>query len=241
MTRRCFACLVVLTAAVACGSDDAAPSGSDPDTDDPRVGGQTGEETVGCFAVETRNLAWSEQSPLGFSADGLLNALGAEREARLQWANGSSTRLTLALERSDGAVAFEEREWVDAPSGAESGGAQSAVAEIAPVSCGNVVSVPVTLSLATNDGAFAEQLPLRLLAESTSRATAWISIDTADLTGSYSVTEVDPAAYDQVLAQFSLTFGGDAWTGSISGQAVDDGAGSADSASSARNFEIGAF
>jgi hypothetical protein len=238
MTRRCLACLL-LPAAVACGSDDAAPT-PDPDTDGTQIGGQTGEETVGCFAVETRNLAWSELSPLGFSADALLNALGAERETRLEYADGSSTRLSLSLERSEGRVAFEEREWTESPSG--SGGAEPALAaEIAPAQCGNVVSLPATLGFATSDGAFAEQLSLRLLAESTTHATAWVSLDTAALMGSFRPSGIDPAAYDRVLAQLTLTFGSDAWSGTLSGQASHEGGGAPDGSASARFFEIGSF
>lgn len=237
MTRRCSVCLVLLAATVACGSDDAAPN-----TDDPQVGGQTGEEHVGCFAVETRSLAWSELSPLGFSADALLSALGSEHETRLTWADGSSTRLTLTLERSDGAVAFEEREWQESSSGAESAVAQVGGTDEVPLpQCNDVVSLPVTLSLATNDGALAEQLPLRLLAESATRATTGATLDTEELTGSFRVTAVDPAAYDRVLANITLAFGDDAWSGTISGQAVDDGDGSADGSTSARFFEIGSF
>ena len=243
MTRRCSACLVLLAATVACGSDDAAPAGSGRDADGLPIGGQTGEETVGCLAVESRNLAWSELSPLGFSADGLLNALGAERETRLEWNDGSSTRLTLTLERSDGSVAFEEREWVESSSGAEPAIAQvgGAEDEVAPFQCNDVVSLPVTLSFATSDGAFAEQLSFRLLAESTTRATGAVTLDTEELTGSFVVTEVDPAAYDRVLVGFDLTLSSGTWSGRVWGQAIDDGDGSADGTTSARQLAIGTF
>jgi len=240
MTRRCSACLVLLAAAVACGSDDTGPASNEPDADDPSIGGQTGEEDVGCLAVESRNLAWSELSPLGFSADGLLNALGAERETRLEWSDGSSTRLTLTLERSDGMVAFEEREWTESSSGAEAAVAQVGGADEV-TQCNDVVSLPVTLSFATSDGAFAESLSFRLLAESTTRATGGATLDARELTGSFRVTEVDPAAYDRVLVIFGLTLGNEAWSGRVSGQAIDDGDGSADGTTSARLLEIGTF
>jgi hypothetical protein len=232
----------LLAATLACGSDDAAPGGGGRDTDELPIGGQTGEETVGCLAVESRNLAWSELSPLGFSADGLLNALGAERETRLAWADGSSTRLTLTLERSEGMVAFEEREWTESRSGAEPAVAQVGGADaVAPVQCNDVVSLPVTLSFATNDGAFAEQLSFRLLAESTTRATGGVTLDAEELTGSFRVTEVDPDAYDRVLVSFELTLGSETWSGRVAGQAIDDGGGSSDGTSSARLLDIGSF
>lgn len=237
MTRRCSVCWVLLAATVACGSENTGH-----DADDPSVGGQTGEEGVGCLAVESRDLAWSELSPLGFSADGLLRALGAEREARLEWADGSSTALSLTLDRSEGRVAFEERDWVESSSGAEPAIAQlGSTDEPAPFQCNDVVSLPVTLSFATSDGAFAEQLSLRLLAESTTRATGGATLDAEELVGSFRVTEVDPAAYDRVRVGFELTLGSGSWSGRVSGQAIDDGDGSADGSASARLLEIGTF
>src|SRR3712207_6093057 len=69
--------------ALACSSDDGS------DSDEPRPpGGQTGEETTGCLPVERANVAWSERSTLGFSADELLNALGSESSERLTWSDG---------------------------------------------------------------------------------------------------------------------------------------------------------
>lgn len=242
MTRRRSGGLVLLAAALACGSDDAAPSDSGPDTDDPQIGGQTGEEQVGCLAVESRDLAWSELSPLGFSADTLLRALGAERETRLTWADGSSTPLTLTLERSTGAVAFEEREWTESRSGAEPALAPiGAGNELALPQCNDVVSLPVSMRVTTSDGAFAEQLTVRLLAESATRATAGATLDAQSLTGSFRVTALDPAAYDRVLVNVSLTLGSEAWSGTVSGQAIDDGEPSGDGTASARFFDIGAF
>src|SRR5437868_6929963 len=106
MTRcsRSLPCLLVLLAAAGCGSDG---SSDHPDT----PGGQTGEEGAGCNAVESTNLAWSQRSALGFSADELLNALGAGHQARLTYANGMSTTLTLAIARTSGQVVLEDREY----------------------------------------------------------------------------------------------------------------------------------
>src|SRR4051812_21868699 len=77
-------CLLALVAAAGCGSDGSsdASEGNNP-------GGQTGEESAGCNVVASSNVAWSERSTLGFSADELLNTLGAGHQARLEYADGT--------------------------------------------------------------------------------------------------------------------------------------------------------
>jgi hypothetical protein len=237
MTRRCSACLVLLAAALGCGSDGGAANADDPDTNNPPIGGQTGEETIGCLAVETRALAWSERSPLGFSADELLTALGDERESQLERAGGTRTRLRLRLEleRGGGAPQFEEREWVQPNLGAAEPAAEISAA------CDDVISLPATLRFDTNDGAFAEALSLQLLAESRTRATATLSLDPAMLQGTFSATEVEPGSYDELRLIFTLVFESDTWFGNIEAQAIDNGDGSPDGAVSERNVAIGTF
>ena len=95
------------------------------------------------------------------------------------------------------------------------------------------MAIPVTLSFATADGAFAEQWPVTLLAESTTRVTAYTQVDVADLEGSYSVTELDPSRFARVLAIVQLTFENGAWTGTLSGQGITAGSSDPNSATSA--------
>ncbi len=227
MTLR-LACWVLLSAsAIGCGSNSGSTSQDGPDA----PGGQTGEETVGCLPVERDMLAWSERSTLGFSADELLNALGSEREGRLAWQNGTSTPLTLTLARASGSVEFQQRAWMNDGSGRELATSGD---------CNDVLALPVTLGFTTSDGAFAEQLQLTLLAQSAARADAFVSIDLDSLEGSFTVTQVDPADFDDVLASLTLAFDNDGWSGSLSGQAVTTGS-AADGASSATNFAIATF
>src|SRR5688572_5952599 len=142
-----------------CGSDGGGSGADEP----PTPGGQTGEEGSGCQPVERDMLAWSERSALGFSADELLNSLGSESTDRLTWSSGSGTPLTLGIERAaSGSVEFQTRDFVSDGSGAE----------LAEIVCNDVVAIPVTLSFATADGAFAERWPLTLLAESSTRVSA---------------------------------------------------------------------
>jgi hypothetical protein len=229
MTRRStsLACLLILVAAAGCSS-----GGSSANSEEESPGGQTGEASAGCNPVARTNLAWSERSTLGFSADEALNALGASHNSRLEYADGTSTSLALALQRTSGQVEFQEREFTSDQSGRELAvGAE----------CSDVLSIPVTLSFTTNDGAFIETWPLTLLADSSSTASGYLPIDLAALMGSYSVSEVDPAAFDEVVAFITLGFEGVTWSGNVSGQALQsDGAGS-NGTSSAQNFAIGSF
>ena len=227
MTLR-LACWVLLSAsAIGCGSDSSSSSGDGPDA----PGGQTGEETVGCLPVERDMLAWSERATLGFSADELLNALGSGRDGRLTWQNGTSTPLSLTLARASGSVELQRREWTNDGSGRELASAGE---------CNDVVALPVTLGFTTSDGAFSEQWLLTLLAESTTRGSAFVSIDLDSLEGSFSVTQVDPGDFDDVLASLTLAFDDDGWSGTISGQGVTTGPG-ADGTSSATHFAIASF
>jgi hypothetical protein len=222
---------VLVGTLLGCGSDGGGSGADEP----PPPGGQTGEETVGCQPVERDMLAWSERSALGFSADELLNSLGSESTDRLSWSNGSGTPLTLGVERAaSGRVEFQARDYVSDGSGAEP------AAEIA-TECNDVVAIPVTLSFATADGAFAERWPVTLLAESSARVSAYAQVDVDDLEGSFSVTQVDPSRFDRVLAIVQLTFADGAWTGTLSGQGIMEGSGSADSAASASPFAIASF
>jgi hypothetical protein len=204
--------LVALTSGFGCGSG----------------GGGGAAAEASCVAVETRSLAWSELSPLGFSADGLLRAIGSEHETRLTRADGTSTGLTLGLVRvSAGSVAFQTRERASTAGGPADAGTP----------CSDAMSVPVTLSFTTNDGAFDETWTVELLAEDMARATGHAEIDLLTLDGTYGVTDVDPASFDEVVGILDLELAASAWTGELSGQARNGDTGAA----SARDFDIGRF
>ena len=209
MTRRYrFACWVLSMAAAACGSDSSGSDGNDPN-----AGGQTGEEGVGCLPVESTNLAWSERSSLGFSADELLNSLGTELSTRLTWKkDSSSTSLTMTLARASGAPTFQEREWTDDGSGRELA---------AGPECNDVVTIPATLTFTTNDGVFAEQWSLTLLADQVGSATTFVELDLDALGGTFDLEMIDATEYDDVDVYLTLSFEGDAWTGSIDGSGTD--------------------
>jgi hypothetical protein len=227
MTRRCCSLPSLLLLVAACGS-----GGSSDNSDGGGLGGRTAEDGAGCNAVSSVNLAWSERSTLGFSADELLNALGAEHQARLTYADGTSTTLTLGLQRgTSGQVQFQQRQYTSDQSGRELA---------VDSDCDDVLSIPVTLSFTTNDGAFAESWALSLLADSATTATGYVPLELDALAGSYTVTEVDPAEFDDVVAFITLGFAAAAWSGSVSGQAIQSDA-APSGTSSARSFSIGSF
>jgi hypothetical protein len=229
--RRSTAQALLVAAALGCGADSDSASQNGPGV----AGGQTGEESTGCQAVQSSPLAWSERSPLGFSADELLNSLGAERDARLTWQDGTSTTLSLALARgASGRVEYQQRDDVSSGSGAEP------AIEIA-TECLDVVAIPVALTFSTADGAFAEEWALTLLAESSMRATGFSNVDLGELDGTFTVTQVDAAEFDEVLAHLSLTLAPGGWSGTLAGQAVKSSGSSPNDAVSAQAFDIARF
>ena len=186
-------------AAVGCGSggsSNGAAALADSDCGDP---------------IETRSLAWSERSPLGFSADELLGALGPQYRGRLTYDDGRTTSLELGLARASGSVAFERFEaGTAAAAGAGSTGAASDGA------CPDGLTIPATLSLTTSDGAFAEAWPASLLGRGAMTALGRATPITLDaLMGDYTPAGVDPARYGSLQAQLSVSFAGSDWSGSL--------------------------
>jgi hypothetical protein len=221
---------VLLAASLGCGSGS---NGDAPIGTGINGGGQTGEEGIGCLPVETAQLAWSERSPLGFSADEMLGTLGSEHDARLTYEDGSSTTLSLRLGRGNAAVEYQQREWTNDDSGAEIG--------LVAVECPDVVSIPVTLTFSTGDAAFDEQWTFTLLAETKMRATAYIPLDLDDLGGSFMVTQIDTSQFEDVLAYLALTLGSESWSGTITGQATKTSGQGSDASASEQMFDIATF
>jgi hypothetical protein len=159
---------------------------------------------------------------LGFSADELLGTLGSERETRLRRSDGTNSALSLAITRaSGGSLSFQKRERESA--------------SLEPESCADAMSLPVTLSFATNDGAFDETWTLELLVEGAGHATGHADVDLLTLDGSYTVTEVDPEAFDEIVGLLDIDLDASAWTGRLSGR------GNSAASRSGQSFEIGTF
>jgi hypothetical protein len=228
MTLRLHSLVWVLVLAAGCGSSGDGNSQLGTAT----TGGQTGEEGTGCVAERTTRLAWSERSALGFSADQLLAALDDEQDTRLTYDDGNSTTLDLTLTRGEeGSVEYQERAFRSDGSGAE----------IAPPECPDVVSVPVVLTFSTGDQAFAEEWSLPLLAESAALASGRVEIELGALRGNFTVTQVDPTRFDEVVAYLSLTLTDEGWSGTLEGVGIQTSGSGPDSSVSATPFDIASF
>jgi hypothetical protein len=197
-------------------------------------GGQTGEETVGCLPVEgdTRALAWSERSALGFSADEVLRTLGSSQEVRLTYQDGSTTTLQMEIERRDDGVEFQNREWQDDGSGREL--AMSG-------ECNDAVVIPVTLSFSTNDGAFDESWPLELAVETATEATVFSVVNLDTLEGDFALDEAETSGLVNVQAFISLALTGDDWSGDLSGQGTRSSGSGPNSSASSQAIPIATF
>jgi hypothetical protein len=189
-----------------CGSGGS----SDASTPEPTIT----RETICRDVLETRALAWSERSPLGFSADELLRGLGAQYQGRLTYDDGTTSALTLGLDRASGSVEYQ-RYSLDGTR-PEPSPRDSSADGLAIEGCPDVLSIPATLSLQTGDGNFSEAVPLSLYADTATSATGGIPpIDLGSLMGSYALTEAEASQYDELKLQVSITFGAELWSGSL--------------------------
>src|SRR5262245_40108979 len=185
-------------------------------SDQPQSAGQIGGEGLGCLPTKTLDLGLDEPSPLGFSAAEVLAGVGQSHSVPLAWAKGGSTDLTVSLQYMGGAVRYLDREWKDDGSGME----------IEREDCPDVVEIASTLSFATLDGAFAESWPIKALAPTLQSASVSMIIQVDALQGSYQVTEVDPATFDEVRVFLDTELAADSVQGTILGQGSKcDGAG----------------
>jgi len=228
MTRRLgFARWLLVAAATGCGSDS-----DDSTRDTTPGGGQTGEETVGCLPIEgaTQQLAWSQRSALGFSATEVMGRLGATRETRLTWSDGSTTTLALELERRMGNVEFQDREWRDDGSGRE----------LASSGCNDAVVAPVSLTFSTGDGAFAETWPLELVVEVATEATAFYRFELDALEGDFT-PDADSSSFEDVRAFINVTFTADGWSGQLRGQGQRSAGSGSNGSVSSQEFPIASF
>jgi hypothetical protein len=184
----------------------AALCGCSGEVDDPPTpGGQTGEESgaPGCVQpaeVSSQTLAAGEVSPLGFSAEQLLTAIGTERRQTLTWPDGTSTPVRLGLVPSDADVTFERVLEHD---------------PCADIAAGGRLKVPVRFTLATEDGALNETWPLTLTPLSQSMASGYHSVDLETLPARFRVERVNGETPDDVSAYISVELSATTWTGSL--------------------------
>lgn len=224
--------LMLLLALPGSGCGDAAAR---TDADGDQIsGGQTGEESLGCAAVNRQPLAAGAVSPLGFSANQLFEALGTQQSITLTWAEGGTTRLAVTIDASSAEVEFIDRELGVAPGGREPAG------EVA-IDCSDVLSAELTLRFVTDDGAFDETWSVTLSADTLTTARVFHRFDASALSGSFRVTQVDAAEFDELRTYLSLSFVEHVWSGSLHGEGLRGAGAGLDGEVSSTPFAIATF
>lgn len=192
--------------------------------------GQSGEEMMSCTAASTQDYALADTTPLGFTGQQLADLVVGSHAATLTWAKGGDTALTVDVTSAATVVTWRDMEWQDDGSGAE-------IATMESMDCADDLVLAATVGFTTADGAFAESWDLDLAAQTADTAAAYSELDLDNLTGTYTVTEVDPADYDAVRAFLDLSFDAAGVSGAIQGQAEKADAETA----SATNVDIATF
>jgi len=182
----------LLALCTACGSSPAPEASGSPS---PMIGGQTGGETgLNCTAsTQVDPIGMDSSSALGFSAAQVLTRVAGERVLALTWSNGEATHLQLSI-------------------------AGAGTAGYARACSANEVDVLVTL--ATADGALAEQAPAELFAHLVGQSSLLIEMPVTSLRGSLSSQLTLPA--EQSTLSIHLDFADDVASGGI--DAIDPSA-----------------
>jgi hypothetical protein len=170
----------------------------DDDTSEPEHGTGGRDDTGGAesWGVQcedaTTTLAAGEASALGFSGEDVLAVVAGPTSLDAEWTDsGTTTAVTLALTLTGSPVFHDQTEIVDT-------GGYGVGADPEGGWCPDYLEVPVTIQFSTADGAFAETLSGAIQATSTDSLSAGGELDYANLGGSYTLTEIDPAEWDDV-------------------------------------------
>lgn len=169
----------------ACSSSSVTESSGSPG---PRVGGQTGGETgVNCTAsTPLEPLAMDSASALGFSPAQVLTRVAGEQVLTLTWSNHETTRLQLSI------------------TGLGTAGYARAC---------SANEVDVSVSLATADGALAEQADAKLFAHLLNQSSLSLELPVSSLHGNLSSELMLPA--EQSSLSIHLDFADDVAEGGI--------------------------
>ena len=175
---------------------------------DNTAGGQVGEETIRCGAVEVQVLGLDDSDhPLGFSPQQALDAV-PETEVSARWVDEVEGLVDIALSYRGGALSYQDREWLDESTGAL---AEVAVAE----DCLDIVAVEVAVALASDDGRLAEELTATLRVTSPGDATVYRALD--GIAGDADPDALAPPG-NWTEQQLSLTL---VWTGGVPAGVID--------------------
>lgn len=196
----------------------------------PDDGGQSGEETITCGAVDSLELADDEASALGFGRAEVAALTEGTHAGTLSYQAGGSSDLTLAV--TLGSARWLDMEWVDSGTGE--------LAEPATdMGCADLVEVDATIAFQTADGAFDETWDTALDAPMASEADFWMDLDLAALGGSFTYTPDDD--YDAVTTYVQGSFDDSGAHGAIEGQGEQSEGSGDDGTVSATNLELASW
>jgi hypothetical protein len=191
-------------------------------------GGQSGEDTIVCGAIETVELGTDEVSALGFAPADILAFSAGDRADTLVYADSSTTGVTIGL--ATGSARFEDREWIDDATG------EPAERTDEIDDCGDVVAIDGDLNFSTDDGQFDEGADVVLESADGESAAIYAMLDPEALGGTYTL-DFDPADYDDVRLHLSVVYDASGTTGEISGdRSLTDG-----DVASDEMFEVATF
>src|SRR5262249_37079897 len=153
--------------------------------------GQVGSEVdpTSCEADRLIHFGLADPTPLGIRGVDVMTLVGGQRSAALPWTKGGTTTSRLRI---------HDPTDVTYPEG-----------------CGAELVVVATLDFATDDGAFDESGSVQVHAHDAKHAQAELELDPSNLQGTYTVTEIDPKAYDSVRLQVDVEFADSALTGVV--------------------------
>jgi len=215
--------LVAACSSSATGGGSGGPN--DPNNPEPSL--------VGCLPVTTTPIGLDEPTALGFTAADVLAIADGDHQASLAWDKGGSTGLAVSVTADAATARYVVREWQDDGSGS--------AAEPA-IDCLDVIEIDAVTGFATEDGAFAESWTTTLSASEPGLVLLGASVAPDAIAGSYHVTEVDPAQYDELTLFFDVAIDASVATGVVAGQAVQGSNNpDPDGVVSATRFGVAAF
>jgi hypothetical protein len=225
-----IASLLPLLLVAACSS--SATGGGSGGPNEPNEPDDPKETLVGCLPVTTTPIGLDEPTALGFTAADVLAIADGDHPASLAWDKGGSTGLAVSVTADAASARYVVRDWQDNGSG---------MAEPA-MDCADVIEIDAVTGFATDDGAFAESWTTVLSASESGLVLLGASVAPDAIAGSYEVTEVDPAQYDELTLFFDVAIAASGATGIVAGQAVQGSNNpDPDSSVSATRFSVAAF
>ncbi len=148
-----------------------------------------------CELIEELALGVDEESPITLSGDDILLRAEGQHLSTLSYPDQASLQVGVNVTYSSGDVTFYDRDVVGTP--------DLEVAE----GCFDTLEVAVVVDIVSDDGVFNElAIPVHLIGIVENESSWTATIDPDNLGGTYEVTEVDPAAYDDVQLLLEGTF-----------------------------------